>query len=49
VILWDRVFGTYREGESEVVGQDERRRLSIREQFLFPILPWLERKRSAKS
>jgi sterol desaturase/sphingolipid hydroxylase (fatty acid hydroxylase superfamily) len=36
VILWDRVFGTYREGESEVVGQDERRRLSIKEQFLFP-------------
>ena len=47
VILWDRVFGTYREGESEVVGQDERRRLSIREQFLWPILPWLERKSGA--
>ncbi|MBA3863735.1 MAG: sterol desaturase [Erythrobacter sp.] len=44
VILWDRVFGTYREGESEVVGQDDRRRLSIREQFLFPLKPWLERR-----
>ncbi|MDZ4277124.1 MAG: sterol desaturase family protein [Erythrobacter sp.] len=47
VILWDRVFGTYREGESEVVGQDDRRRLSIREQFLFPLKPWLERRSGA--
>ncbi|MEM7702576.1 MAG: sterol desaturase family protein [Pseudomonadota bacterium] len=37
VILWDRVFGTFKEGESEVVGQDDRRRLSIKEQWLFPI------------
>lgn len=37
VILWDRVFGTFKEGESEIVGQDDRRRLSIREQWLFPI------------
>ncbi|MEE4153424.1 MAG: sterol desaturase family protein [Erythrobacter sp.] len=36
VILWDRLFGTFKEGESEVVGQGDRRRLSIREQFLFP-------------
>jgi sterol desaturase/sphingolipid hydroxylase (fatty acid hydroxylase superfamily) len=48
VIVWDRVFGTYREGESEVVGQDERKRLSIREQFLFPILPWLEKRKVAE-
>jgi len=47
VIVWDRIFGTYREGESEVVGQDDRKRLSIREQWLFPILPWLERRRGA--
>lgn len=47
VILWDRVFGTYREGESAVVGQDERKRLSIREQWLFPILPWLERRKAS--
>lgn len=39
LILLDRVFGTYREGESSIVGQDERRRLSIREQFLFPFRP----------
>jgi sterol desaturase/sphingolipid hydroxylase (fatty acid hydroxylase superfamily) len=44
VILWDRVFGTYREGESEVVGQDDRKRLTIREQFLWPVLPWVERR-----
>ena len=37
IILWDRVFGTFKEGESEVVGQDDRRRLSIKEQWLFPI------------
>lgn len=46
VILFDRMFGTFREGESSVVGQDERKRLSIREQFLFPILSWLERRRA---
>ncbi len=42
-ILYDRIFGTYREGESAVVGQDERRRLSIREQFVFPVQPFLDR------
>ncbi len=36
IILYDRLFGTFREGESAVVGQEERRRLSIAEQFLFP-------------
>ncbi|TPG21899.1 fatty acid hydroxylase family protein [Sphingomonas koreensis] len=36
LILLDRVFGTYREGEAEIVGQDQRKRLSIIEQFLFP-------------
>lgn len=43
VILFDRLFGTYREGESRVVGQDERRRLSIREQFLFPFQPLIDK------
>jgi sterol desaturase/sphingolipid hydroxylase (fatty acid hydroxylase superfamily) len=36
IILYDRLFGTFREGESAVVGQDDRRRLSVTEQFLFP-------------
>jgi len=39
LILIDRVFGTFRDGEAEIVGLDDRRRLSIREQFLFPLLP----------
>ena len=39
LILLDRIFGTYREGEGVLVGQDERKRLSIREQTLFPFQP----------
>jgi sterol desaturase/sphingolipid hydroxylase (fatty acid hydroxylase superfamily) len=36
LILLDRIFGTYREGGGVLVGQDDRKRLSIREQALFP-------------
>lgn len=43
LILLDRLFGTYSDGEAELVGQDERRRLSIREQFLFPAQPLIDR------
>jgi sterol desaturase/sphingolipid hydroxylase (fatty acid hydroxylase superfamily) len=43
LILYDRIFGTYRDGESAVVGQGERRRLSITEQFLFPFQPLIDR------
>ncbi|MEL7110440.1 MAG: sterol desaturase family protein [Pseudomonadota bacterium] len=39
MIFIDRIFGTFREGEASCVGQDERRRLSILEQFMFPITP----------
>ena len=39
LILLDRIFGTYGEGESAVVGQEERKRLSILEQTLFPARP----------
>jgi len=49
LILIDRIFGTYREGESAIVGQDERKRLSVLEQFLFPFQPaiaWIRAKRS---
>ena len=46
VILFDRIFGTYREGEAAVVGQDDRRRLSIWEQTIFPFQPMLERYRA---
>ena len=37
LILLDRIFGTFREGESAIVGQDNRRRLSILKQTLFPV------------
>ena len=37
--LMDRIVGTYREGESSIVGQDGRKWLSIREQFTFPFRP----------
>lgn len=39
MIFIDRIFGTFRDGEASVVGQDERRRLSILDQFLFPFKP----------
>jgi sterol desaturase/sphingolipid hydroxylase (fatty acid hydroxylase superfamily) len=39
LILIDRLFGTFREGESIVVGQDNRERLSILQQFIFPFRP----------
>jgi sterol desaturase/sphingolipid hydroxylase (fatty acid hydroxylase superfamily) len=41
LILVDRMFGTFRAGESAVVGQDERRRLSIPQQLVFPFRPLL--------
>jgi sterol desaturase/sphingolipid hydroxylase (fatty acid hydroxylase superfamily) len=42
LILLDRIFGTYREGESAIVGQEERKRLSIWEQFIFPAKPVID-------
>src|SRR5262249_16797592 len=41
LILIDRVFGTFREGETAIVGQDERKRLSIWEQWIFPLRPFI--------
>ena len=43
LILCDRIFGTFRDGESEIVGQDDRRRLSIWEQTIFPARPLIEK------
>lgn len=43
LICLDHLFGTYRPGETAIVGQDDRRRLSIREQMLFPVQPLLDR------
>jgi sterol desaturase/sphingolipid hydroxylase (fatty acid hydroxylase superfamily) len=39
LIIIDRVLGTFRAGESEIVGQDERKRLTIKEQFIFTFRP----------
>ncbi len=39
LIICDRIFGTFRQGESEFVGQDERKRLLISQQFVFPLRP----------
>jgi len=43
LIVLDRIFGTYKEGEGVLVGQDDRRRLSIWEQTIFPFQPLIER------
>lgn len=43
LILLDRIFGTYCEGEGVLVGQDDRRRLSIWEQTIFPFQPLIAR------
>jgi sterol desaturase/sphingolipid hydroxylase (fatty acid hydroxylase superfamily) len=42
LILLDRIFGTYRDGEGVLVGQDDRKRLSIWEQTLFPFQPMID-------
>ena len=49
LILLDRLLGTFREGEGVVVGQGDCRRLSIREQMLFPFMPLVERFRARQA
>jgi sterol desaturase/sphingolipid hydroxylase (fatty acid hydroxylase superfamily) len=39
LILCDHMFGTFRPGEGHVVGQDDRTRLMIRQQFMYPFRP----------
>lgn len=48
LIVLDRIFGTYRDGFAEIVGQDERKRLSIWEQFVFPARPAIAMIRSRR-
>jgi sterol desaturase/sphingolipid hydroxylase (fatty acid hydroxylase superfamily) len=43
LILCDRMVGTFRKGEAEIVGQDERKRLLISQQFMFPLRPLIAR------
>ncbi len=42
LILLDRIFGTYRSGEGVIVGQGDRKRLSIWEQTIFPFQPLID-------
>lgn len=49
LILLDRIFGTYREGESALVGQDDRKRLTIWEQTLFPFQPMIDKYKARKA
>lgn len=49
LILLDRIFGTYREGEGVLVGQDDRRRLSIWEQTVFPFQPLIDRYKARRA
>ncbi len=49
LILLDRIFGTYREGEGVLVGQDERKRLSVWEQTLFPFQPMIDKYKARKA
>ena len=44
-IFIDRIFGTCRDGEAELVGQDGGRRMTIGEQMLFTFQPLLDRVR----
>ena len=48
LILLDRIFGTFRDGEAEAVGQDERRRLSIAEQMTFPFDPLIAKAKARR-
>lgn len=49
LILCDRLCGTFRSGEASVVGQDDRKRLSIPEQLLFPLRPLIAAVRARQS
>ncbi|MBY0619651.1 sterol desaturase family protein [Sphingomonas ursincola] len=49
LILLDRIFGTYKEGEGVLVGQDDRKRLTIWEQTIFPFVPLIDRWKAWRS
>ena len=48
-IVIDRMFGTCVDDEAELVGQEGGRRMSIREQMLYPFLPVIDRVRTWRS
>jgi sterol desaturase/sphingolipid hydroxylase (fatty acid hydroxylase superfamily) len=39
LIIIDRLFGTFRSGESEIVGMDDRKRLTIPQQWIYTFRP----------
>lgn len=49
LILLDRIFGTYCNGEGLLVGQDDRKRLTIWEQTVFPFRPLIEKLKAARA
>ncbi len=49
LILLDRIFGTFRDGAAEAVGQGERIRLSIWEQTIFPFQPLIDKIKARRS
>lgn len=43
LIIWDRVFGTFRAGDAEVVGcQEDRKKQSLWEQHVYPFMPLMQ-------
>jgi sterol desaturase/sphingolipid hydroxylase (fatty acid hydroxylase superfamily) len=43
LIIWDRVFGTFRDGDAEVVGcQEDRKKQSLLDQHIYPIIPAID-------
>lgn len=49
LILLDRIFGTYRDGEGVLVGQDDRKRLTIWEQTIFPFVPLIDKYKARRT
>jgi sterol desaturase/sphingolipid hydroxylase (fatty acid hydroxylase superfamily) len=49
LIIFDRLLGTFQAGESEFVGQEDRRRLTIWEQFVFPLRPFLKSRQAGSA
>ena len=49
LILIDRIFGTYKDGESTIVGQGDRKRLSIPQQWVFPFQPLIDQMRTPRA
>lgn len=49
LIILDRIFGTYRDGEAVHVGQDNQRRLSVWQQSIWPFLPFVAKVKAKRA